>query len=372
MRDVIENQWGAGLIRSWNEHWLSMVTRIRKKLACLLGADVDEVLIADSTSINLFKLTLACLDAQIEHGELLTDQANFPSDLYILQGLCDRFSTRVTLREVSNDDIDFEDSESRLLANLTHRTKLVVLSHVHYQSGYAYAMDRINQAAERVGAQVIWDVSHSIGAMPIDVRESRCGLMVGCCYKYLNGGPGAPAFLFVKRELQERLKNPIQGWFGAANPFDFSGRYHASGGIEKFAVGTPNILSLAAIEPGIDLTLEAGIHRIRERSLALTTRFIKQVDEFSRDWEVRIGTPRDPVQRGSHVSLVHPNAWQITQALIQHWKVIPDFRSPNIIRFGVTPLYTTEGEIDKASAALKAILLQKSYLDFSPVTRGVT
>lgn len=372
MRDVIEKQWGSGLIRSWNEHWLEMVKRIRQKLSSLLGADYDELLIADSTSINLYKLTLACLDAQPEHGELLTDKANFPSDLYILQGLCDRFPARVSLRELSTGDIDFENTESRLLDNLTSSTKLVVLSHVHYQSGYAYAMDRINQAAERVGAQVIWDVSHSIGAMPIDVRESRCALMVGCCYKYLNGGPGAPAFLYVKRELQEQLKNPIQGWFGAANPFDFSDRYQASSGIEKFAVGTPNILSLAAIEPGIDLTLEAGIERIRECSVELTERFIKRVDGFPREWGMRIGTPRNPAQRGSHVSLVHPNAWQITQALIQHWKVIPDFRGPNIIRFGVTPLYTTEAEIDKASEALEMILAKKSYLDFSPVKRGVT
>jgi len=372
MRDVIEKQWGSGLIRSWNEHWLEMVKRIRQKLACLLGADLDEVLIADSTSINLFKLTLACLDAQAEHGELLTDKANFPSDLYIMQGICDRLSNRITLREVSTSDMDFEDTESRLLDNLTESTKLVVLSHVHYQSGYAYGMDQINRAAECVRAHVIWDVSHSIGAMPIDVRESRCNLMVGCCYKYLNGGPGAPAFLFVKRDLQEQLKNPIQGWFGAANPFDFSDRYQAAGGIERFAVGTPNILSLAAIEPGIDLTLEAGIHRIRKRSLELTERFINSFEEFPREWEMRLRTPRNPVQRGSHVSLAHPNAWQITQALIQHWKVIPDFRGPDIIRFGVTPLYTTEAEIDKASDALKAILATKSYLDFSPIKRGVT
>jgi kynureninase len=197
-------------------------------------------------------------------------------------------------------------------------------------------------------------------------------MMVGCCYKYLNGGPGAPAFLYIRRELQSQLRNPIQGWFGAANPFAFSATYEPTLGIEQFAVGTPNVLSLAAIEPGVDLVLEAGIERIRQRSLELTDRLIEALDRLPTEWGITISTPRRASNRGSHVSIQHENAWQITQALIRDFNVIPDYREPSIIRFGITPLYTNEQEIDRAVAALRAILQERMFLRYSPEKRGVT
>jgi kynureninase len=372
MREVVETQWGRGLIRSWNDHWLGMVLRVRQKIAALIGADVEEVLVADSTSVNLFKLVQACLSSGNGSGDVVTDNANFPSDLYILDGVCRRTESRARLKVVDVNSAELDQIEVQLLHSITESTKLVVLSHVHYQSGYAYQLQNVNRVARQVDAKVIWDVSHSIGAMPIDVRASGCDMMVGCCYKYLNGGPGAPAFLYIRRELQSQLRNPIQGWFGAANPFAFSATYEPTLGIEQFAVGTPNVLSLAAIEPGVDLVLEAGIERIRQRSLELTARLIEALDRLPREWGITIASPRRASNRGSHVSIQHENAWQITQALIRDFNVIPDYREPSIIRFGITPLYTNEQEIDRAVEALRAILQERIFLSYSPEKSGVT
>lgn len=372
IQEVVENQWGRGLIGSWNQHWLKMVQRVRQKIATLIGAHVDEVLVADSTSINLFKLVYASLEATSRGTDVVTDNANFPSDLYILQGLCERSRRPAKLKIIDVTNKPPEQVLDVVLQQISDDTKLVVLSHVHYQSGYAYSMEDVNREAARKGVRVIWDVSHSVGAMPIDVRADGCDMLVGCCYKYLNGGPGAPAFLYIRRELQSMLHNPIQGWFGAREPFSFSEVYEPMPGIEQFAVGTPNVLSLAAIEPGVDLVLEVGTDRIRQRSIELTERLISEVDVLERDFGILVVTPKSAKHRGSHVSVQHPNAWQITQALIQDFKVIPDYREPNMIRFGITPLYTDESEIDRAVQALAIILREQLYSKYSIERRGVT
>lgn len=372
IQEVVENQWGRGLIGSWNQHWLKMVQRVRQKIATLIGAHVDEVLVSDSTSINLFKLVYASLEATSRGTDVVTDNANFPSDLYILQGLCERSRRPAKLKIIEVTNKPPEQVLDVVLQQISDDSKLVVLSHVHYQSGYAYTMEEVNREAARQGVRVIWDVSHSVGAMPIDVRANGCDMLVGCCYKYLNGGPGAPAFLYIRRELQSMLHNPIQGWFGAREPFSFSEVYEPMPGIEQFAVGTPNVLSLAAIEPGVDLILEAGIDRIRQRSIELTERLIRELDVLERDFGILVVTPKSAKYRGSHVSVQHPNAWQITQALIQDFQVIPDYREPNMIRFGITPLYTDESEIDRAVQALAIILREQLYSKYSIERRGVT
>lgn len=369
---VVKDQWGAGLIGSWNSEWLQLLKRVNSKFERLLGAKADEVLVCDSTSINLYKLVNAVLQRSHQGGLVVTDDANFPSDLYILQGLTQNAGSKFELKCLPVSEIDPSLIEQRVLNAIDSQTRLVVLSHVHYQSGYAYRMAKINRAAARVGAKVIWDVSHSVGAMPIDVVAMECELMVGCSYKYLNGGPGAPAFLYVKQDLQLQLSNPIQGWFGAAKPFDFSGDYQANLGIQKFAVGTPPIVSVAAIEPGIDLVLEAGIEQIRSHSLLLTDRLLVRLKPLSEEFDFRIATPIDYEHRGSHISIEHSHGWQITQALIDRFQVIPDFRQPKIIRFGIAPLYTTVDEIDRAADALELILRDKLYLKYSSATMGVT
>jgi kynureninase len=208
--------------------------------------------------------------------------------------------------------------------------------------------------------------------MPIALGEARVDAAVGCTYKYLNGGPGAPAFLMVRQDLQPLLHNPIQGWFGADRPFDFSTRYVPNPGIDRFTVGTPPILSLSAIEPGVDLVLEAGIDSLRERSLELSERFIEWIDLRLEPLGFSLQTPRDPAMRGSHISLAHPNAWQITQDLIQRFKVIPDFREPSTIRFGITPLYTVIGEIESAVDALETSVRDQSFRNHPPNRNGVT
>jgi kynureninase len=369
---VVKDQWGTGLIRSWNSEWLQLLKRVNSKFERLLGAKAEEVLVCDSTSINLYKLVNAVLQRSHQGGLVVTDDANFPSDLYILQGLTQNVGSKFELKCLPVSEIDPSLIEQRVLDAIDSQTRLVVLSHVHYQSGYAYRMATINRAAARVGAKVIWDVSHSVGAMPIDVVAMECELMVGCSYKYLNGGPGAPAFLYVKRDLQLELSNPIQGWFGAAKPFEFSGDYQANAGVQKFAVGTPPILSVAAIEPGIDLVLEAGIEQIRSRSLLLTDRLLASLKPLSEEFDFRIATPSDYEHRGSHISIEHSHGWQITQALIDRFQVIPDFRQPKIIRFGITPLYTTVEEIDRAAEALELILRDRLYLSYRDAAMGVT
>lgn len=372
LNQVIQEQWGRELIRSWNQHWLPLTLRIREKIAKLIGAETDEVLVGDSTSVNLFKLAQACLDTFAPGSKVLSDSTNFPSDLYILQGLCARTSGRVVLNQFDMSHCSTEEIENSLVQQMTQSTKLVVLSHVHYQSGYLFSMERLNSRAREIGAKVIWDVSHSVGALPIDVRKSDCDMLVGCCYKYLNGGPGAPAFLYLRRELQSQLRNPIQGWFGAADPFAFSDIYQPQHGIEQFAVGAPCVLSMAAIEPGVDLVLEAGVAQIRTRSLELTDRFIEGLESIPNEFGYSLVTPRGKDYRGSHVSVRHEHSWQITQSLIHDFKVIPDYREPSMIRFGITPLYTNETDIERAVTALRRAIGERTYENYSREKRGVT
>ena len=361
MEDAVRDQWGGRLVRGWGEHWIDLPNRLGAKIAQLIGAQPDEVLVCDSTSVNFYKLIMAALEVQSEKSEILTDDANFPSDIYLLQGCAKQLSQR--LKIVPQADV---------ASSLGLETAIVTLSHTSFKSGYVHPIQELTAKAHEVGALMLWDLSHSVGAMPIDLNGSNVDLAVGCTYKYLNGGPGAPAFLYVRRDLQEKLLNPIWGWFGQKDPFGFSLDYRPADGILRFMAGTPNILSMIAIESGVDLLLEAGMDRIREKSVSQTEFLIQLWDNFLRKYGVALNSPTDSVYRGSHVSFGHPQAFQVDQALIEEMKVIPDFRQPDNIRFGVTPLSTSFEDLAQAVLRMSAVFEQGIYQKYPEQANGVT
>lgn len=353
-QSVVEHQWGSRLIRGWNDGWIELPRRIGDKIATLVGAQSGEVLVADSTSVNLYKLAVAALESRPDRHEIITEAENFPSDLYIFQGLQRRFP-----------DLQIR-LEADPIAAISEKTALVSLSHVHFKSGYRHPMHAINLAARNAGAYTLWDLSHSVGAVPIDL--STADMAVGCTYKYLNGGPGAPAFLYVRQDLQPQLLNPIQGWFGQKNAFAFRLDYEPQSGIDRFSVGTPPVLSVALIEPGVDLMLEAGLEWIDCRRSVLTDILLQaHLEEFG----FQAVTPYDADERGSHVTFGHPEAWRINLALIQAG-VIPDFRAPNFLRLGVTPLYIDESDIETALHRLRQIMQSRAYENFPAARPTVT
>jgi kynureninase len=351
-RELVEQQWGSRLIRGWNEGWLDLSTRIGGKIARLIGAGTDEVLLADSTSVNLFKLSVAAMRARPGRSRIVTDALNFPSDLYVLRAAADLCGGELCVVP-SEDGITVPLQALRFV--MGDDVALVSLSHTTYKSAFVHDMRAVTAAAHAAGALMLWDLSHSVGSVPVDLERAGADLAVGCAYKYLNGGPGAPAFLYVRRSLQEALQNPISGWLGRDDPFSFSPDYEAASGLRRFISGTPPVLSLAMIEPGVDLVLEAGLDRIRAKSIQQTEYLISRWEQELRPLGYTLASPRDSAQRGSHVALAHAEGQRLNDALIERWNVIPDFRPPNVIRVGVSPLYTTYTELHGAVQALKSL-----------------
>jgi kynureninase len=368
-RALVEAEWGERLIRGWNEGWIDAPARVGAKIAELIGAHADEVIVADSTSVNLFKLAVAALRYQKGRSKIVTDDLNFPSDLYVLQGIGELLGEECEVRRVASED-GVHGPVEEIQAHLDERTALLTLSHVVFKSGYLYDMAALTRAAHEVGALTLWDLSHSVGSVPIDLGASGADLAVGCSYKYLNGGPGAPAFLYVRRELQAKLANPISGWMGKKDAFDFALDYEPEAGVRKFLTGTPSVVSLALIEPGVELLLEAGMAQVREKSLKLSGYLLELIDTHLAPLGFRLASPRDPARRGSHVSLSHPQALAIDLAMIHELQVIPDFRPPESIRLGLTPLYTSFGEICEAVKRIERIVVEgrhEKYLNDAPV-----
>jgi kynureninase len=360
LREVVEAEWGARLIRGWGEGWMEAPRRVGAKLAGLLGAGPDDLLVADSTSVNLFKLVVAALRARPERHAIVTDDLNFPSDLYVLQGALDLVGGGRRLAVVRSADGLTVPAEA-LATAIDDDTALVALSHAAFKSSFVYDLPAVTALAHRAGAWMLWDLSHSVGALPVGLGAAGVDLAVGCTYKYVNGGPGAPAFLYVRPELQERLVSPIWGWLGHGAPFDFEPAYTPAPGIKRFLAGTPPVLSLAAIEPALELLLEAGIDRIRAKSMRQTEYLVALWETELAPLGFRLNTPRDPARRGSHVSLGHPEGLRINRALIEEMRVIGDFRYPDNIRFGVVPLYTTFAEIHEAVARLRRVVTDRLY-----------
>lgn len=365
---VLDLEWGDRLVRSWNEGWWDLQLEIGDRLAPLVGASPGEVIISDSTSVNLYKLAMAALAARAGRKKIVTDDTNFPTDVYVLRGVAE--ANGVALEIVPSEGT--EGSVTGLEAAIDETTALVSLSQTAFKSGYTYDLSKVAAMAHRVGALVLWDLSHSVGVIPIDLDGADADLAVGCTYKYLNGGPGAPAFLYVRRSLQGSLANPIAAWWGHTDPFAFDLDFKAAEGIRSFHTGTMPILSLAAIDAGIADVAEAGIEQVRAKSVSLTEFFIAQWQEHLESLGFDLRTTRDPSRRGSHVSLSHEQAWPIDQALIEVGKVIPDFRAPDNLRFGLAPLYNSHQEVHTAVQRLKAIVEGGVSIDYERARLTVT
>ena len=340
---VVDREWGDRLIRGWNEGWLEIADGVGDLIGEVLGARPGEVTLAENTSVCLYKTVVAALRERSPRQKVLTDDANFPSDIQILRSACRSAGSgqRVEVVETSATT----DPAGALLDAIDESTAVVSLSHVAYRSGWRWDLKAVNRAARQAGALVVWDFSHSVGAIPIHVAAEGVDIAVGCTYKYLNGGPGAPAFIYVSSQ-QKGLSNPISGWFGSQKPFDFDHQSPPAKGIQRFLTGTPHVVSAALIQPGIELLLEAGMPRVYEKSVMLTERFIDLCDKQLAKFGFEIVTPLDPESRGSHVAVSHPEAQAVCLALLNEQSVIPDFRPPDLLRFGFAPLYISFADVD--------------------------
>jgi kynureninase len=355
--EVVGAEWGAGLVRSW-ERWVGLPAEVGDLIGeHLTGAAPGQVLVSDSTTVNLFKLVNAALDAQPGRGVLITDDDNFPTDRYVLQGIA---AQRGLELRMIHTDRNHGLAEDALLAALKPDVALVSLSHVAYRSGALADMARITSLVHDAGALVLWDLCHSAGAVPVRLDESGADLAIGCTYKYLNAGPGAPAFLYVRAGLQNRLRQPIWGWFGQSDQFDMGPSYDPVPGIERFATGTPQILGTVAVAEGTRLLAEAGIDRLREKGIALTSYLIHLADEWLEPHGFRLASPRADARRGSHVTLHHRDAWRINRALIAAG-VIGDYRTPDRLRLGPVPIATRFTDVWDALDRLRQIAADKSY-----------
>ncbi len=371
MDRLMRHQWGSRLIRAWNDEWMGLSRCIGAKLAGLIGALPDEVIIADSTSVNLFKLIAGALKERPGRRKIVTDSVNFPSDLYILKAAADLIDPAYEMVVLPADN-GFAASEDALDRAIDENTALVLLSHVMYKSSYMYDMERITEIAHGRDAMILWDLSHSAGAVPMACHDTGVDLAVGSTYKYLNGGPGAPAFLYVRDDLQSRLINPVTGWFGHRKQFYFDTEFEPASGIDRYLTGTPSVLSLAMIEPGVDLALEAGMEPIRAKSLDQSEYLVSLWEYGLASLGFTLNSPRNGARRGSHVSFGHAEGYRIDQAIREEKKVITDFRMPDNIRLGIAPLYTTYEELHTAVHALSEVVTSGSFERYSDVIKGVT
>jgi kynureninase len=361
--EVVHSQWAHGLVRSW-ESWIAWPRSVGDLLgATLLGAAAGQVVVSDSTSVNLYKLAAAALELSPSRTTIVTDSGNFPTDRYILAGLASARGLRVI-------DVD-GSSLADVAAVLSDDVALVSLSHVDYRSGALLPMAEITAAAHSAGALVLWDLCHSVGAVPISLDACQVDLAVGCTYKYVNAGPGAPAFLYVRNGLQSVARQPIWGWFGQQAQFEMGADYAPVESIERFLVGSPPILGIAMVEEGVKLLAEAGIDRLRAKGSALTSLLISLADSWLSPLGFSVASPRDDSKRGAHVSLRHDDAYRISQALIAH-QVVPDFRRPDLVRLGCSPLTTSFGDIYEAMRRLRDIVSSGRHLEIEVPTRRVT
>jgi kynureninase len=349
---VVEQQWGVGLVGSWAD-WIGEATRLGDALADgVLGAQPGEVLVADSTSVNLYKLLTAGARARPGRDVLVCTADDFPTDRYVVAGVAE--ARGMTVRELPAD-LDEGLDVGTLAAALDDRVAVVVLSSVAYRSGALVDLAAVTRLIHDAGALVLWDLSHAVGAVPVELTAAGADLAVGCTYKYLNGGPGAPAFLYVRRDLQEQLRSPIQGWFGQRDQFEMGPVYEPAPGIERFGVGTPPVLGMAAVEVGVRLVAEAGIDRLAAKGRALCELMGALGEAWLAPHGVALASPRDPARRGSHLTFAHAQAWQLTQALIDR-QVVPDFRTPDRVRLGPAPLYTRFVDIWDAMQRFREVL----------------
>lgn len=371
LQKVVLEEWGAGLIRSWNANWWHAPQRVGEKIAQLVGAAEGQVIVSDTTSINLYKLVMVALRLRSQRRRILSDTLNFPSDLYIFQGCIDSIGNGYMLDLLPSSDGITPDLD-RLGDMITEDTALVSLSHVCFKSGYMYDAGAVTELAHEKGALVLWDLSHAAGAVEVALDEWGVDFAVGCTYKYLNGGPGSPAYLYVRHGLQEQAEQPIWGWWGQQAPFEFGLDYKPASGILRYLVSSPPVLSMLAVEAGVEVLLSAGIERLRRKSVQQTEYLIALFEEMLAPLGFTLGSPHNPAQRGSHVSLRHPEGYRINRALIEELKVIPDFREPDNLRLGITPIYTSYAEIWEAVDRIRQVVAERRYEHFPQARLTVT
>jgi kynureninase len=356
-RDVVEQEWGTSLIRSWNEHgWIDAPARIGAKIAPLIGARPHEVIVADSVSVNIFKLLTAAAALSPERRVILSEAGNFHTDLHVASGAAELMGMELRVVE-----------RGALEAAIGPDTNLLLLTHVHFKGGFRFDMAELTARAKAAGARVVWDLSHSAGAVPLHLGRDVAELAIGCGYKYLNGGPGAPAFLYVAEHLQEQLRPTLCGWMGHAAPFAFTDHYEPAPGIARFLVGTPPMLSLLALESGVESFDGVDMDQVWAKSIALFDLFARLAAERCPGFDCI--SPAEPERRGSHISFRHPQAFEFCQALIAGG-VIGDFRAPDVIRFGLTPLYLGYEDIWRAVEIMAEILETESWREPRFAVRG--
>jgi kynureninase len=371
VEQIVKEEWGTQLIRSWGINWYQSPIVVGEKIAQLVGAGQGQVVVSDSTTINLFKLAMSALMLRPERKKIITDTLNFPSDLYMLQGCSHLLGGKHQIQMLEPADGLRVDTQAVLDA-IDLDTALVTLSHVVFKSGYMYDARTITEYAHQKGALVLWDLSHAVGAVPVELDDWGVDFATGCTYKYLNGGPGAPAFLYVRRDLQKEALSPIWGWFGDRTPFSFGLDYKPAEGIQRFLCGTPPVVSVLAMEQGVDLLLEVGIQRLRKKSILLTSYMIDLFDAILAPLGFSLGTPREVDQRGSHISFRHAEGYRINLALIEEMNVIPDFREPDNIRLGLTPMYTSFLDVWESINRIQRVVTEKRYLRFPETRQTVT
>ena len=362
--EVINNEWAHGLIRSWNTAgWFEMPSRLGDKLARIIGGNDGETVVTDTTSLNLFKALASAVRIQQqdapERRVILTERDNFPTDIYIAEGISD-FLNSVNAETNEHYEVRLIDENLTLGQALDDSVAVLALSHVNYRTGAMWDMDAVTAAAHAAGALVIWDLAHAAGAVPVDLNGADADYAVGCTYKYLNGGPGSPAFIWVNERHQGRFWQPLTGWWSHAAPFEMADSYTAANDVRRFLCGTQPITSMAMVECGLDVALEADIELVRAKSLALADLFIALVRERCGGFGLELVPPEIHAERGSHVSFRHPEGYAIIQALTDRG-VIGDYREPEVLRFGLTPLYLSYTDIWDAVEILRDVLETRSW-----------
>jgi kynureninase len=357
VHEVVAQEWGQDLIKSWNTAgWFDLPKRLGDRLAPIIGARPGEVAVTDTTSLNLFKALAAALAIQAERAPerkvIVTERSNFPTDIYMADGLARWLDRGYRIHLV--DDLD------KLEHAVDQHCAVLMLTHVNYRTGWQHDMAALSRHAHEAGALAVWDLAHSAGAVPLDLHGAEADFAVGCTYKYLNGGPGAPAFIWVPEKHQAAFSHPLTGWWSHAAPFAMSHGFTAADGIGRALCGTQPVVSLAMVECGLEIFEETSMEAIRAKSLALTDLFIALVEARCQRHSLGLVTPRDHARRGSHVSFTHPHGYAVMQALIERG-VIGDYREPHIMRFGFTPLYTSFTEVWDAVEILRLILDEESY-----------
>ena len=360
--NVIVKEWGGKLIKGWNEsNWMEQPLFVGNKIANLIGGDKGSIVAGDTLSIKTYQALAAAIKLNPQRNIILTDIDNFPSDIYIAEGLVDTLNSNFEVRKVKSTDI---------LSSLTKDVNVVLLTHVNYRTGAMFDIEAVTRKVHENGSTIIWDLAHSAGAVPLDLKAINCEFAVGCTYKFLNGGPGSPAFIYVRPDLIKKCYPILRGWLGHKAPFDFTNTFEKSASIEMMRIGTPPVIQMAILEKALDIFRDLDFYKLREESIKLSDLFIDMVEQTCSD--LQLESPIKPSERGSQVSFSHPSGYAIMQALIDR-NIVGDFRAPNIIRFGITPLYINEKDIIRTVKVLEDILSKRlwdtpAYLNRKKVT----